>query len=45
MMGDRDLRSIIKNVVDSIGRELEIQIDAKNIKTIHLKEVVQCLRR
>ena len=44
-MGDRDLRSIIKNAVDSIGRELEIEIDAKNIKTIHLKEVVQCLRR
>jgi CRISPR-associated exonuclease Cas4 len=31
--------------VDSIGRELEIEIDAKDIKTIHLKEVVQCLRR
>jgi CRISPR-associated exonuclease Cas4 len=45
MMGDRDLRTIIKNAVDSIGRELEIEIDAKNIKTIHLKEVVQCLRR
>lgn len=44
-MGDRDLRTIIKNAVDSIGRELEIEIDAKNIKTIHLKEVVQCLRR
>ena len=44
-MGDRDLRSIIKNAVDSIGRELEIEIDAKSIKTIHLKEVVQCLRR
>jgi len=45
MMGDRDYRSIIKNAVDSIGRELEIEIDAKDIKTIHLKEVVQCLRR
>lgn len=44
-MGDRDFRSIIKNAVDSIGRELEIEIDAKDIKTIHLKEVVQCLRR
>jgi len=44
-MGDRDYRSIIKNAVDSIGRELEIKIDAKDIKTIHLKEVVQCLRR
>lgn len=45
MMGDKDFRNIIKNAVDSIGRELEIQIDAKDIKTIHLKEVVQCLRR
>jgi CRISPR-associated exonuclease Cas4 len=45
MMGDRDFRSIIKNAVDSIGRELEIEIDAKDTKTIHLKEVVQCLRR
>jgi len=45
MMGDRDFRSIIKNAVDSIGRELEIEIDPKDIKTIHLKEVVQCLRR
>ena len=45
MMGDRDFRSIVKNAVDSIGRELEIEIEAKDIKTIHLKEVVQCLRR
>lgn len=44
-MGDRDFRSIVKNAVDSIGRELEIEIDVKDIKTIHLKEVVQCLRR
>jgi len=45
MMGDRDFRSVVKNTLDSIGRELEIQIDVKDIKTIHLKEVVQCLRR
>lgn len=44
-MGDRDFRSIIKNTIDSIGRELETEIDVKNIKTIHLTEVVQCLRR
>lgn len=44
-MGDRDFRSVIKNAVDTIGRQLEIEIDPKNIKTIHLKEVVQCLRR
>lgn len=44
-MGDRDYRSIIKNAIDSIGRELEIEIDSKNVKTIHLLEVTQCLRR
>ncbi len=44
-MGDRDYRSIIKNAVNSIGRELETKIDAKDIKIIHLKEAVQCLRR
>lgn len=44
-MGDRDFQNVVKNTLDSIGRELEIQIDVKDIKTIHLKEVVQCLRR
>ncbi|MDH3676825.1 MAG: hypothetical protein OEQ12_00795 [Nitrosopumilus sp.] len=45
MMGDRDYRSTIKNAVDSIGRELEIEINSGDFKTIHLQEVVQCLRR
>ena len=45
MMGDRDFRKIIKNAVESIGKELEIQIDSKDIQTIYLHEVVQCLRR
>lgn len=45
MMGDRDYRSIIKNAIDSIGRELEIEIEPKDIQTIHLKEVVRCMRR
>ena len=44
-MGDRDFRTIIKNAVDSIGKELQMDIDAKDIQTIHLQEVVQCLRR
>jgi len=44
-MGDRDYRSIIKNAIDSIGRELEVEIDSKNFKIIHLLEVTQCLRR
>jgi CRISPR-associated exonuclease Cas4 len=44
-MGDRDYRSLIKNAIDSIGRELNIEIDSKDLQTIHLHEVVRCLRR
>lgn len=45
MMGDRDYRQVIKNTIDSISREIEPQIDAKDNKTIHIHEVVRCLRR
>lgn len=45
MMGDRDYRQVIKNTIDSISREIEPQIDTKDNKTIHLHEVVRCLRR
>jgi len=45
MMGDRDFRSITHNAICSIGNELEIEIDSKDIQTIHLQEVTQCLRR
>ena len=44
-MGDRDYRALIKSAIDSIGKEVELQIDANDIKTIHLDEVVRCLRR
>lgn len=44
-MGDRDFRSIIKNSLDSIGRELEVEVDAEDPKTIHLHEVTRCMRR
>ena len=44
-MGDRDFRSIVQNAISSIGKELEINIDSADIQTIHLQEVVQCLRR
>jgi len=44
-MGDRDFRTTIQNALGSIGKELEINIDSKDIQTIHLQEVVQCLRR
>ena len=45
MMGDRDFRSIVKNALDSIGKELEINVDSTDIQTIHLHEIVHCLRR
>jgi CRISPR-associated exonuclease Cas4 len=45
MMGDRDFRTTIQNALGSISKELEIDIDSKDIQTIHLQEVVQCLRR
>jgi len=45
MMGERDFRSVITAAVDSIGRELDVKIDPEDIGTIHLHEVVRCLRR
>ena len=45
MMGDRDYRTIIQSALRSIGKELQLDIDSENIQTIHLHEVVQCLRR
>ena len=44
-MGDRDYRALIRSAIDSIGKEVELQIDANDIKTIHLDEVIRCLRR
>lgn len=44
-MGDRDYRSLIKNSIESLGRELEVNIDSTNNNIIHLEEVVGCLRR
>ena len=44
-MGDRDYRELIRTAVSSISNELEIKIDKTDIKTIHLEEVVSCLRR
>ncbi len=45
MMGDRDYRSVIKNSVESVGRELEYRFEKDNISKIHASEVTGCLRR
>lgn len=45
MMGDRDYRHLIKNAIESIGRDVEPKIDPKDNKTIYVHEVIRCLRR
>jgi len=45
MMGDRDYRQLIKNAIESIGRDIEPKIDPKDNKTIYIHEIVRCLRR
>ena len=44
-MGDRDYRNLIKSAVDSIGREIDVKVDAVDPDTIYIHEVAQCLRR
>ena len=45
MMGDRDFRSVIDDAINTIRRETDVEIDASDIQTIHVEEVIQCLRR
>ena len=45
MMGDRDIRTVIKSSIESVGKELDYKIDIENLDKIHLGEVTKCLRR
>ena len=45
MMGDRDYRSVIKNAIESVGRELQYRYKKDDISKIHASEVTGCLRR
>ena len=45
MMGDRDFRTVIKNAIESVGKQLDYKIDSEDIGKIHLSEVTKCLRR
>ncbi len=45
MMGDRDFQSVVQDAISSIRKEIEIDIDPADLQTVHLHEVVQCLRR
>ncbi len=44
-MGDRDYRTVIKNSIESVGRELEYRFNKEDISKIHVNEVTGCLRR
>ena len=44
-MGDRDYRQIITSAIDNFTRDLRPKIDVKDNKTIHVFEIVRCLRR
>ena len=45
MMGDRDFRTVIKNAIESVGKELDYKFDLEDTNKIHLSEVNRCIRR
>ena len=45
MSGDRDYKRIVKDAIDSIGSDVELKIDAKDLNTIYIHEAAKCLRR
>ena len=44
-MGDRDYRQVIKDAIEGISKDVEPKINLDDYKTIHVHEVVRCLRR
>lgn len=43
--GDKDYKQIVKNALDGIRQDIEINIDPKDFNTILLHEVTKCLRK
>ena len=43
-VGDTDYKQIVRDAIDSIGEDIELKIDTKDVNTIHLHEVAKCLR-
>ena len=43
--GDRDYKQVVRDAIDSIGEDIEVRIDTKDINTIYLYEATKCLRR
>jgi len=42
--GDRDYKQVVRDAIDSMGEDIEIKIDTKDVNTIHLHEATKCLR-
>ena len=42
--GDRDYKQVVRDAIDSMGENIEIKIDSKDVNTIHLHEATKCLR-
>ena len=45
MSGDRDYKRIVKDAIDSIGEDVQLKIDVKDLNTIYVHEAAKCLRR
>ena len=43
--GDRDYKQVVRDAIDSIGEDVSLKIDTKDINTIYLYEATKCLRR
>jgi len=43
--GDRDYKQVVRDAIDSIGEDISLKIDTKDINTIYLHEATKCLRR
>ena len=43
--GDRDYKQVVRDAIDSMGEDVSIKIDTKDINTVYLYEATKCLRR
>ena len=43
--GDRDYKQVVRDAIDSIGEDVSLKIDTKDINIIYLYEATKCLRR
>jgi len=43
--GDKDFKEIVQEAIESISQDVEVKIDSKDYKTIHVHEASKCLRQ